>query len=123
MGGNLDMVTRSTGLMMTCATTHIGETEHDGLHEFNVVKIERGNGPGELQVTVDNSHDFVHKDIAFYNCVIKPVCLVNSCRSFSCRFRNYEDDCLTFTVKIAELFPSGIYLYFNTKLSHRGCAR
>ena len=49
--------------------TRAGEPEHDGLHEFNVVKVEQGNGPGELLITVENNHDFTHEDLAVALCI------------------------------------------------------
>ena len=42
---------------------------HDGLNEFNVVKIEPGNDAGTLLITVDNEHDFTHEDLAVALCI------------------------------------------------------
>ena len=42
---------------------------HDGLNEFNVVKVEAGNEDGTLLITVDNEHDFTHEDLAVALCI------------------------------------------------------
>lgn len=42
---------------------------HDGLNEFNVVKVEAGNDAGTLLITVDNKHDFTHEDLAVALCI------------------------------------------------------
>jgi outer membrane murein-binding lipoprotein Lpp len=42
---------------------------HDGLNEFNVVKVEAGNDEGTLLITVDNEHDFTHEDLAVALCI------------------------------------------------------
>ena len=53
------------------AVTRAGEPRegHDGLHEFNIVKLERGNSEGTLLITVDNEHDFTHEDLAVSLCI------------------------------------------------------
>ncbi len=43
--------------------------EHDGLNEFNIVKVEAGTREGELLITVDNEHDFTHEDLAVALCI------------------------------------------------------
>ena len=63
-------VTRdSTNLKASSVITRAGEPEHDGLHEFNVLNVEQGNGPGELLITVNNNHDFTHEDLAVALCI------------------------------------------------------
>lgn len=42
---------------------------HDGLHEFNILKLEPGNSAGTLLITVDNEHDFTHEDLAVALCI------------------------------------------------------
>lgn len=42
---------------------------HDGLDEFNFVKVEAGNDPGTILITVDNEHDFTHEDLAVALCI------------------------------------------------------
>lgn len=44
-------------------------TEGSGMDEFHIVKIEEGNGPGEILVTVHNEHDFTHEDLAVALCI------------------------------------------------------
>ncbi len=65
--------TKSIGLrtLDANAVTRAGEPRegHDGLHEFNIVKIERGNSEGTLLITVDNEHDFTHEDLAVSLCI------------------------------------------------------
>ena len=65
--------TKSIGLrtLDANAVTRAGEPRegHDGLHEFNIVKLERGNSDGTLLITVDNEHDFTHEDLAVSLCI------------------------------------------------------
>lgn len=42
---------------------------HDGLNEFNFVKVEAGNDPGTILITVDNEHDFTHENLAVALCI------------------------------------------------------
>lgn len=53
----------------TVATRVEGRDGHDGLNEFNVVKVEPGNDAGTLLITVDNEHDFTHEDLAVALCI------------------------------------------------------
>lgn len=56
--------------MLQLAATRTETREgHDGLHEFNVVKVEAGNDEGTLLITVDNEHDFTHEDLAVALCI------------------------------------------------------
>ena len=57
---------RQSSVVATRAETREG---HDGLNEFNVVKIEAGNDAGTLLITVDNEHDFTHEDLAVALCI------------------------------------------------------
>ena len=48
---------------------HVTRAEGSGMDEFHILKIEEGNGPGELLLTVDNDHDFTHEDLAVALCI------------------------------------------------------
>ena len=48
---------------------HVTRAENEGMDEFHICKIEPGNGPGEIFVTVENDHDFTHEDLAVALCI------------------------------------------------------
>lgn len=48
---------------------HVTRAESRSMDEFHIVKIEEGNGAGEILVTVDNEHDFTHEDLAVALCI------------------------------------------------------
>ncbi len=58
---------RNTGLLKALMAKRA--EQHDGLDEFNIVKVEAGTREGEILVTVDNEHDFTHEDLAVALCI------------------------------------------------------
>lgn len=48
---------------------HVTRTEGDGMDEFHVRKVEAGNGPGEILITVENGHDFTYQNLAVALCI------------------------------------------------------
>lgn len=48
---------------------HVTRAEQPSMDEFHVVKVEEGNGPGEILITVNNEHDFTFQNLAVALCV------------------------------------------------------